>query len=140
MDNENEMNEIQKRQAIARMNQFKNTTMTVQELYDKLSEFIKNGDGDAMIDVSDNDGGSYVMSKTMNMICYKCKKHIINEKTAVGCIVEDYGIGGIYHQLIDGMPATNAYLCFDCYKKEMEQHKKDMKEMEEREKNGEIFF
>ena len=67
-----------------------------------------------------------------NMICYKCKKHIINEKTAVGCIVEDYGIGG--------MPATNAYLCFDCYKKEMEQHKKDMKEMEECEKNGEIFF
>lgn len=67
-----------------------------------------------------------------NMICYKCKKHIINEKTAVGCIVEDYGIGG--------MLATNAYLCFDCYKKEMEQHKKDMKEMEEREKNGEIFF
>lgn len=44
-----------------------------------------------------------------NMICYKCKKHIINEKTAVGCIVEDYGIGGI--------SATNAYLCFDCYKK-----------------------
>lgn len=62
------------------------------------------------------------------MICYKCKKRIINEKTAVGCIVEDYGIGG--------MPATNVYLCFDCYKKEMEQHKKDMKEMEEREKNG----
>ena len=34
------------------------------------------------------------------------------------------------------MTAANAYLCFDCYKKEMEQHKKDMKEMEEREKNG----
>ena len=67
MDNENEMNEIQKHQAIARMNWFKNTTMTVQELYDKLGEFIKNGDGDAMIDVSDNDGGSYVMSKTMNI-------------------------------------------------------------------------
>lgn len=44
-----------------------------------------------------------------NMICYKCKKRIINEKTVVGCIVEDYGIGGI--------SATNAYLCFDCYKK-----------------------
>ena len=43
------------------------------------------------------------------IICYKCKKRIINEKTAVGCIVEDYGIGG--------MSATNAYLCFDCYKK-----------------------
>ena len=39
MDNENEMNEIQKHQAIARMNRFKNTTMTVQELYDKLGEF-----------------------------------------------------------------------------------------------------
>lgn len=34
------------------------------------------------------------------------------------------------------MSATNAYLCFDCYKKEMEQHKKDMKEIEECEKNG----
>lgn len=34
------------------------------------------------------------------------------------------------------MPATNAYLCFDCYKKEMEQHKKDMKEMEERLNDG----
>ena len=65
------------------------------------------------------------------MICYKCKKQIINEKTAVGCIVEDYGFGGL---------ARNAYLCFDCYQKEMEQHKKDMKEIEEREKNGEIFF
>ena len=66
------------------------------------------------------------------MICYKCKQHIINEKTAVGCLVEDYGIGG--------MPAMNVYLCFDCYTKEMEQHKKDMEEMKEREKNGEIFF
>ncbi len=65
------------------------------------------------------------------MICYNCKKHIINEKTAVGFIIEDYG---------SGLPAMKAYLCFDCYKKEMEQHKKDMKEMEEREKNGEIFF
>lgn len=66
------------------------------------------------------------------MICYQCKKRIVDEKTAVGCIVEDYGIGG--------MPAMNAYLCFDCYTKEMEQHKKDMAEMKEREKNGEIFF
>ena len=69
------------------------------------------------------------------MICYKCKKQIINEKTAVGCIVEDFGIGG--------RPASNVYLCFECYQKEMEQHKKDMKDMkdiEEREKNGEIFF
>ena len=31
-------------------------------------------------------------------------------KTAVGCIVEDYGIGG--------MSAMNVYLCFDCYTKE----------------------
>ena len=78
------------------------------------------------------------------MICYKCKKQIINEKTAVGCIVEDFGIGG--------RPASNVYLCFECYQKEMEQHKKDisdgevirnmsdMKDIEEREKNGEIFF
>ena len=44
------------------------------------------------------------------MICYQCKKRIVNEKTAVGCIVEDYGI--------DGTPTMNAYLCFDCYTKE----------------------
>ena len=34
------------------------------------------------------------------------------------------------------MSATSAYLCFDCYKKEIEQYKKDMKEMEERLNNG----
>lgn len=67
MAEENVMNEIQKAQAIARMNQYKKSTMTVQELYDKLGEFIKNGDGDAMIDVDDNCGGSYAMSKTMNI-------------------------------------------------------------------------
>lgn len=67
MDNENEMNEIQKHQAIARMNRYKNTTMTIQELYDKLGEFIKNGDGDAMIDISNNDGSSYVLLKTTNI-------------------------------------------------------------------------
>ena len=67
MENENVMNEIQTAQAIARMNQYKKSTMTVQELYDKLGEFIKNGDGDAMIDVCDDDGGSYVLSKTTNI-------------------------------------------------------------------------
>ena len=45
--------------AIARLNQYKKSTMTVQELYDKLGEFIKNGDGDAMIDIADGSGGSY---------------------------------------------------------------------------------
>ena len=64
---ENSMNEIEKMRAITRMNQYKRSTMTVQELYDKLGEFIKNGDGDAMIDVDDNCGGSYAMSKTMNI-------------------------------------------------------------------------
>ena len=59
---ENSMNEIEKMRAITRMNQYKKSTMTVQELYDKLGEFIKNGDGDAMIDVDDNCGGSYAMS------------------------------------------------------------------------------
>ena len=67
MENENVMNEIQTAQAIARTNQYKKSTMTVQELYDKLGEFIKNGDGDAMIDVCDDDGGSYVLSKTTNI-------------------------------------------------------------------------
>lgn len=67
MANENEMNEVQKQQAIARMNQFKKTTMTIKELYDKLGVLIKNGDGDAMIDISDNDGCSYVLPKTTNI-------------------------------------------------------------------------
>lgn len=67
MENETVMNEIQREQAIARTKQYKKSTMTIQELYDKLGEFIKNGDGDAMIDIADDDGSSYVLSKTTNI-------------------------------------------------------------------------
>jgi hypothetical protein len=62
----NEMDAI-KLNAIARLNQYKKSTMTVQELYDKLGEFIKNGDGDAMIDVADGIGGSSSLDKTTNI-------------------------------------------------------------------------
>lgn len=59
--------DLEREKAIARMNQNKKSIMTVQELYDKLGEFIRNGDGDAMIDVDDNFGGSYPMPKSMNI-------------------------------------------------------------------------
>lgn len=62
----NEMDAI-KLNAIARLNQYKKSTMTVQELYDKLGEFIKNGDGDSMIDVADGSGGSYSLDKITNI-------------------------------------------------------------------------
>ena len=62
----NEIDAI-KLNAIARLNQYKKSTMTVQELYDKLGEFIKNGDGDSMIDVADGSGGSYSLDKTTNI-------------------------------------------------------------------------
>jgi hypothetical protein len=86
MANEIEMNEIQKAQAIARTNQYKKWTMTVQELYDKLGEFIKNGDGDAMIDVDDNCGGSYAMSKTMNIFI----SHTNEETQGKWCIFSEF--------------------------------------------------
>lgn len=38
-------------------------TMTVAELYEALGKLIKEGDGDAMIDVDDNFGGSYPLAK-----------------------------------------------------------------------------
>ena len=39
------------------------STMTATELYEALGKLIKEGDGDAMIDVDDNCGGSYPLSK-----------------------------------------------------------------------------
>lgn len=42
---------------------YERSTMTALELYEALGELIKNGDGDAMIDVDDNCGGSYPLSK-----------------------------------------------------------------------------
>lgn len=38
-------------------------TMTVTELYEALGKLINEGDGDAMIDVDDNCGGSYHLAK-----------------------------------------------------------------------------
>jgi hypothetical protein len=37
--------------------------MTVLELSGRLNGFIERGDGDAMVDVSDNCGGSYHLSR-----------------------------------------------------------------------------
>lgn len=38
-------------------------TMTVSELYEAFGKLIEDGDGDAMIDVDDNCGGSYALPK-----------------------------------------------------------------------------
>lgn len=65
------LTEYQKEQAKRRLENWRKHTMTVQELYDKLGQFIKNGDGDALIDVDDNCGGSYNMEKTMNIFISK---------------------------------------------------------------------
>ena len=42
---------------------YERSTMNVTELYEALGKLIKEGDGDAMIDVDDNCGGSYPLSK-----------------------------------------------------------------------------
>ena len=42
----------------------KTWAMTAQELYDFLGKVIAEGHGDAMIEVDDNNGGSYTLSKT----------------------------------------------------------------------------
>ena len=46
-----------------RTENYRKFAITAQELYDKLGEFIKQGHGDAMFDVSDNCGGSYVLGR-----------------------------------------------------------------------------
>lgn len=54
-----ELTEDEKR----RLANYLQNTMTVTELYEALGKLIKEGDGDAMIDVDDNCGGSYPLSK-----------------------------------------------------------------------------
>ena len=39
-------------------NSYRKSVMTVQELYDKLAVFVKEGNGDAMIEVDDGFGGA----------------------------------------------------------------------------------
>ncbi len=46
-----------------RTENYRKVAITAQELYDKLGEFIKQGHGYAMFDVSDNCGGSYVLGR-----------------------------------------------------------------------------
>lgn len=46
-----------------RTENYRKFAITAQELYDKLGEFIKQGYGDAMFDVSDNCGGYYVLGR-----------------------------------------------------------------------------
>ena len=59
--------ELSRRDQIAefkkRTAEYRKCAMTVLELRDRLNEFIEKGDGDAMVDVSDNCGGSYHLSR-----------------------------------------------------------------------------
>lgn len=54
---------IDEAEAKRRRENYEKFTMRVSELYAALGELIKKGDGDAMIDVDDNCGGSYPMAK-----------------------------------------------------------------------------
>ena len=70
------LTEYQKEQAKERLEQWRKSTMTVKELYDKLGELIASGDGDAMISVDDNCGGSYSLSKTTNIFVSHTKEEL----------------------------------------------------------------
>jgi hypothetical protein len=58
-----DINKLSDEEIKARRENYERTTMTVFELYEALGELVKIGDGDAMIDVDDNCGGSYSLSK-----------------------------------------------------------------------------
>jgi len=58
-----DINKLTDEEAKAIREKYEHSTMTVTELYEALGKLIKEGDGDAMIDVDDNCGGSYSLSK-----------------------------------------------------------------------------
>ena len=45
--------------------------LTVQELYDRLGEIIKNGDGDAIVEVDDAECGYYELHKSTKIVMHK---------------------------------------------------------------------
>lgn len=47
--------------------EYRKSVMTVQELYDKLAVFIKEGNGDAMLEVDDGFGGANCIFKDAKM-------------------------------------------------------------------------
>lgn len=55
--------ELTPEEAKRRREQYEQSTMTANELYAALGEVIAKGDGDAMIEVDDNCGGSYPLPK-----------------------------------------------------------------------------
>ena len=79
-----EMNEIEIEAQKKKTERTRQSAMTVQELYDKLGEIIKNGDGDAMIDVDDNFGGSYMLSKTTKLTVSKEHADVFGKWIFVG--------------------------------------------------------
>ncbi len=57
------MDEETKIKALQKLENNKKHTMTAQELFDKLKVLVDQGHGDAMIEVDDNCGGYYALSK-----------------------------------------------------------------------------
>lgn len=66
-----------------RTENYRKFAITAQELYDKLGEFIKQGHGDAMFDVSDNCGGSYVLGRDDMYLC-EANKDVENSAEVFG--------------------------------------------------------
>ena len=53
--------------------QYRRSTMTVEELCKKLFEIVKNGDGDAMIEIEGDEGSTFRLSK--NTRIYISRNH-----------------------------------------------------------------
>ena len=79
-----EMNEIEIEAQKKQTEKTRQSAMTVQELYNKLGEIIKNGDGDAMIDVDDNFGGSYMLSKNTKLTVSKVHEEVFGKWLFLG--------------------------------------------------------
>ena len=79
-----EMNEIEIEAQKKKTERTRQSAMTVQELYNKLGEIIKNGDGDTMIDVDDNFGGSYMLGKETKLTVSKVHEDVFGKWLFLG--------------------------------------------------------
>lgn len=67
------MTELQIAEIKRKTEQYRRSTMTVEELCQKFSEIVKNGDGDAMIEIEGDDGTTFRLSK--NARIYVSRNH-----------------------------------------------------------------
>lgn len=67
------MTELQIAETKRKTEQYRRSTMTVEELCQKLSEIVKNGDGDAMIEIEGDEGTTFRLSK--NTRIYVSRNH-----------------------------------------------------------------